>query len=576
MRRLDVLVRDAWSLVAPYWRSEERWRAGALLGITLLLNLGLVAVAVLFTFWQRSFYNALESKDWPGYISLMLWWRVTPKDGLTVGFLPLAALFVLFTVYALYLRQALQIRWRRWLTARLMDDWFADRAYYRIGLTDPGTDNPDQRIADDIRLFVDNTLILGLGIVHSIFSLCSFVVILWSFSDSAVLFGVTIPGYLVWVALLYAGIGTWITHLVGRRLIGLNYTEQKVEADLRFGLMRCRENAEGIALYGGEADEKRELSRRFGLLSDNWYAIMTVTKRLTFFTTGFGQVALVFPLAVVAPAYFAGRIPLGGIFQISSAFVQVQGALSWFVDNYGSFTAWCATVDRLTGFARSIAAARRPAQGPKVIEGSGNELSVSGLTVALPDGRRLLHDFDVRIAPRERVLLKGASGCGKSTIFRAFAGIWPFGSGEIVHPAARLLFLPQRAYLPAGTLKRVVCYPLNEQHFSDAQVSAALHRAGLDKLNARLDETDIWERRLSGGEQQRMALARALLIKPEWLFLDEATASLDAAAEESAYTTLCDCLPETTLVSIAHSDRVAKFHNRTLHFEGGSLAAVQL
>lgn len=571
MRRFKLLLRDAWSLAMPYWRSEERWRARALLGSVIALNLALVGVTVLLTYWQRAFYNSLETKDWHSFIALLFWWRNTPKDGLVPSFILIAAVFVPVTVYALYLRQALQIRWRRWMTEEYVEGWLADRAYYHIALTDQGTDNPDQRISEDARLFVDNTLILGLGLLRSVVSLLSFIVLLWSRSDPIVIVGVTIHGYLVWAALLYSGLGTFLTHLIGRRLIPFHCIQQNVEADFRFSLMRFRENAEGVALYGGEVDEKREQSKRFDFIAENWRAIMAVTMRLTFFTSGFDQIALVFPLAVTAPAYFAGRMQLGGIFQISNAFVQVQGALSWMVDNYAVLTEWFATVDRLAGFTASIALARASTEGPTVTASDRGELGLAGLNLALPDGRSLLRGAEARIAGGERVLIVGPSGSGKSTLFRAMAGIWPFGSGRIIRPAGRLLFLPQRPYIPLGSLKRAVCYPLHEEEFAEEQVIAALQDVGLGHLTPRLGETDAWEHRLSGGEQQRLALARTLLLKPDWLFLDEATASLDPAAEKHLYHLLRERLPGSTLVSIAHRQTVAEFHDRTLHFEDGQL-----
>jgi len=574
MRRLDLLLREAFLVGSPFWRSDERWRAALLLGATVVLNLGLVGIAVLLTFWQRAFYNALESRDWNGFIALLLWWRQTARDGFVMGFAVLGALFMFVTTYAQYLRQALQIQWRRWLTENYIERWLADGAHYRLVLTDRGTDNPDQRIAEDVRFFVDNTLILGLGAIRAIVSLVSFVVILWSLSGSLVIFGMAVPGYLVWTAFAYAGLGTWLTHLLGRRLIDLNYAEQKVEADFRFGLMRVCENAEGIALHRGEADEHRELSRRFGVLVDNWRAIMTVTKRLTAFATGFSQTAMVFPLAVVAPAYFAGRLSLGGIFQTSNAFVQVQTALSWFVDNYGVISGWCATVDRLAGFMRSVATVPTPNRGPSMVVGDGELVLSADLT--LPNGCRLLRGPELRIRHGERVLVGGPSGSGKSTLFRAIAGIWPFGSGEITVPKGRQLFLPQRPYIPVGTLKRVVCYPMPEESFSDGDVAAALRDAGIGYLTDLSGETDTWEQRLSGGEQQRATLARALLLRPDWLFLDEATASLDPDAEKQFYQRLREALPGSTIISIAHRETLAEFHGRAVHIEDGCFRVAEV
>ncbi|MBW6397772.1 ABC transporter ATP-binding protein/permease [Roseomonas sp. HJA6] len=576
MRRLGPFLRDAWHLARPYWSSEDRWKARGLLAVVVALNLSLVGMTVLLTYWQRAFYNALEAKDWDAFMALLFTWHRSEDGGLLPSFCIVAVLYILIAVYQLYLRQALQIRWRRWLTEVYLTNWLGDRAYYRMALTDPTTDNPDQRIAEDARLFVDATLSLGLGLMNSVVTLASFIVVLWSLSGPLTVFGVDIPGYMVWVALVYAAAGTVLAHVIGKPLIALNFTQQKVEADFRYALVRFRENVEGVALHGGEEDEKRGLTQRFRALMENWWSIMTATKRLTFFTAGYTQVAVVFPIVVAAPGYFAGRIPLGGLIQTSSAFGQVQGALSWFVDNYASLTEWRATVERLTGFTRAVQAARRADGGPIVAKGDSPDLSLKGVTLSLPDGRVLLDHGEATVAPGDSVVITGASGAGKSTLFRAIAGIWPFGSGRIALPAqGRSLFLPQRPYIPLGSLKRAVCYPENEAEFTDDAVAAALEAAELGHLVPRLHEAETWDRRLSGGEQQRLALARALLLKPDWLFLDEATASLDPAAEERLYAKLKERLPGTALISIAHRPAVAQFHDRALRVEDRALRPQQ-
>ncbi|MBR0649576.1 ABC transporter ATP-binding protein/permease [Roseomonas terrae] len=572
MRRLGPFLRDAWALARPYWSSEDRWKARGLLAVVVALNLSLVGMTVLLTYWQRAFYNALEAKDQEAFVALLFTWHRTEDEVFLPSFALVAAAYILIAVYQLYLRQALQIRWRRWLTEVYLAQWLEQRAYYRMALTDPETDNPDQRIAEDARLFVDYTLTLGLGLMNSVVTLFSFIIVLWSLSGPLVVLGIDIPGYMVWVALIYAALGTWLAHLIGRPLIALNFTQQKVEADFRYALVRFRENVEGIALHGGEADEKRGLTQRFRALMENWWGIMTATKRLTFFTAGYTQVAIVFPIVVAAPGYFAGRFPLGGLIQTSSAFGQVQGALSWFVDNYRELTEWRATVERLTGFSRAVAAAHRAEGGPTTAAGSTASLSIRDVTLGLPDGRLLIEHGNAEVAPGESVVITGASGSGKSTLFRAIADIWPFGSGRIELPTTgRVLFLPQRPYIPLGSLKRAVCYPENEADFSDEAVVEALEAAELGHVVPRLHEADAWDRRLSGGEQQRLALARALLLKPDWLFLDEATASLDPGAEERLYARLKERLPGTALVSIAHRPAVAQFHDRGLRVAERSL-----
>ncbi len=579
-RRIGPFLHAAWRLAAPYWRSEERWAARGLLGIVVALNLSLVGMSVWLSYWNREFFNSLQAKDAEVFWALLLWGRLETESGPMPGFVWIAAAYILIAVYALYLRQALQIRWRRWLTREYLDRWLGDRAYYRIALTDPGTDNPDQRIADDIRYFVDDTLALGLGLMNSVVTLASFVVVLWGLSGPLTVLGLDIPGYMVWVALVYAVIGTVLAHLVGRPLIALNFNQQKVEADFRFALVRLRENVEGVALYGGEADEKRGLTERFQALMRNWWGIMVATKRLTFFTAGYSQVAVVFPFVVAAPSYFGGAIPLGGLTQTAGAFAQVQGSLSWFVDNYARLTEWGATVQRLTGFWAAVEAARAAVargEGVRAAPTDAPDLTLEEMRLALPDGRALLRVDHATIAPGERVLIAGPSGSGKSTLFRAIAGIWPFGAGRVRVPASgTALFLPQRPYLPLGTLRRAICYPRDTAGFEEAEVHAALKAAGLGPLIPRLEEEANWAQRLSGGEQQRVALARALLLKPGWLFLDEATASLDPEGEARFYRTLRERLPETTLVSIAHRPAVADYHDRALHVGEGRLAAAPI
>ncbi|MBR0653740.1 ABC transporter ATP-binding protein/permease [Plastoroseomonas arctica] len=566
--RLLPFFRDVWSIAGPYWRSEERWKARALLAVVVALNLSLVGMTVLLTYWQRAFYNTLETKDRDGFFELLFTWQ-SGEDGFLPGFVILAVLYILIAVYQLYLKQALQIRWRRWITENLLTSWLETGAHYRIALTDPATDNPDQRIAEDARLFVDDTLTLGLGIMNALVTLGSFILVLWSLSGPVEILGVSIPGYMVWVALIYSVIGTLLTHLIGRPLIALNFFQQRVEADFRFSLARLRENSEGVALYHGETDEHRGLSGRFRALTENWWAIMTATKRLTFFTAGFNQVASIFPIVVAAPAYFAGRIPLGGLVQTSSAFGQVQGSLSWIVENYSRLTEWRATVDRLTGFRHALAKAARSEGG---LHRAPGDFALVDARIALPDGRVLAEGASLTLAPGEALMLQGASGSGKSTIFRAIAGIWPFAQGQLSVPeGARMLFLPQRPYLPLGTLRRAVAYPENEARFTDAEIGAALTDVGLPALADQLDRDAPWARSLSGGELQRLAVARALLVKPDYLFLDEATASLDQESEAALYALLRERLPGTAILSIAHRESVARFHDRRLRLAGGVL-----
>ncbi|MGH7056679.1 MAG: ABC transporter ATP-binding protein/permease [Acetobacteraceae bacterium] len=586
MRGLGSFIKVAWRLSRPYFSSEEKWSARLLLASIIALNLMMVGMNVILNFWNGAFFDSLQDKDWKAFINLLFLYHRGPHgiiDGIMPGFCLVAAVYIIVAVFSTYIQQWLQIRWRRWLTGHYLNDWLADRAYYRISLTakaDEGTDNPDQRISDDLNNFSGNTLSLGLSLITNIVTLGSFLGILWSLSGPLVILGISIPGYMVWVALIYAALGTWVTHLVGRPLIWLNFRQQRVEADFRFALARMRENVEGIALYRGEPEEKRGFVHRFFFVVENWYRIMYRTLLLNALTVGYSQVAVVFPIVVAAPRYFSGQIPLGGLTRTASAFGQVQGAMSWFVNVYASIAAWRATVERLVLFQQALDEAHAAAAAPAIraSQGRGEELKLSDLTLKLPDGETLLSGVDLTLTPHHSVVITGRSGSGKSTLFRAVAGIWPFGSGRVVLPAGRAMFLPQRPYLPLGTLRKAVTYPQDPGKFDDATIVAALGDAGLPQLASRLDEEAAWGQQLSGGEQQRLALARALLLKPDWLFLDEATASLDPESEAALYRTLSEKLPGATIVSIAHSQAAAELHEQQLRLTrepgGGRLAAL--
>ena len=568
-----IFIRDLWALLRPYWRSEERRIAWVLLIANIVLTLAMVYMTVLFNQWYNLFYNALQDKAQAEFFH-------------QIGrFCVLATIYIVIAVYRIYLNQMLQIRWRRWLTERYLQDWLADRNYYRMQLKGDGTDNPDQRIADDFRLFVDDSLSLGLGFLNAAVTLGSFIGILWALSGplEIPLGGATyvIYGYMVWVAIVYAIVGTWLTHKIGKPLIPLNFNQQKYEADFRFNLVRFRENSEGVALYRGEQDELRGFRTRFAAVVDNWWEIMKRQKLLTFFTVGYNQAAVVFPFVVGAPRYFSGAIQLGGLVQISNAFGQVQGALSWFIGAYTDFAAWKATVDRLSGFRKAIVLTQeesRSGAGPAVVaDATIDDLELRNLELGLPTGRMLVSGINARIEPGERVLIKGPSGSGKSTLFRAIAGIWPFGTGQVRQPREfRALFLPQRPYFPIGTLRQVVSYPAAAEAFSDAQLRDALAAAGLAGFVDRLDEQQNWAQQLSGGEQQRVAIARALLQKPAWLFLDEATSALDEPSQEHVYELLTAWLKGATIISIAHRSALTDFHGKMWELKAGGDGRVQM
>ncbi len=555
-------LRAFWQLARPYWVSEQRRKGLVLLAAVVGLTLGLVWINVELNYWNRAFYDAIQEK------------RIDDFYRLLGKFTLLAFAFIATAVYRVYLQQMLQIEWRTWLNERYLAAWLGERAYYRLQLLDKGTDNPDQRIAEDMRLFVDSTLSLSLGLLSAVVTLVSFVAILWTLSGAFELWGISIPGYMVWCALLYAIAGTWLTHAIGKPLIALEFGQQRYEADYRFALVRVRENAEGVALYRGEAEELANCRGRFGNVISNWWSIMKKQKQLGWFTNFYGQIAIIFPFLVAAPRYFSGAITLGGYTQTASAFGQVQGALSWFIDAYTQFASWKATVDRLTGFSAALERVRGEAErldGDRD-EGPGEDLAVQALALTLPQGRELLAPTTLQFRRGEDVLVSGASGTGKSTLFRALAGIWPYWSGRIDLPkGARLLFLPQKPYLPVGSLKHAVCYPADAGTFGDGEVSEALRAVGLPQLAADLARSENWAQLLSGGEQQRVAFARALLNKPDWLFLDEATASLPEDAQSGLYGLLKERLPGTTVISIGHRASLAAVHPRRLAWQGASL-----
>ena len=555
-------LRAFWQLAKPYWVSEQRRKGLALLAAVVGLTLGLVWINVELNYWNRAFYDAIQEKKIDDF------YRLLGK------FTLLAFAFIAAAVYRVYLQQMLQIEWRTWLNERFLNDWLRDRAYYRLQLLDRGTDNPDQRIADDLRLFVDATLSLALGLLAAVVTLFSFITILWTLSGALELWGVAIPGYMVWCALLYAIAGTWLTHLIGRPLIALEFGQQRYEADYRFALVRVRENAEGVALYRGEGEELGNFRTRFRSVIGNWWAIMKKQKQLGWFTNFYGQIAIIFPFLVAAPRYFSGAISLGQYTQTASAFGRVQEALSWFIDAYTQFASWKATVDRLTGFSAALEHVRAEAErlDGEHEEVPAEDLAMQGLALSLPQGKPLLGPTTLMLKRGEAVLVSGPSGAGKSTLFRALAGIWPYWTGRILLPkGARLLFLPQKPYLPVGALKHAVCYPADAGTYDDAAVGEVLRTVGLGHLAQEIGRQENWAQVLSGGEQQRLAFARALLNKPDWLFLDEATASLPEDAQAALYRLLKERLPATTVVSIGHRASLAEFHPRRLAWQGTSL-----
>ncbi len=569
----------AWALSLPYFKSEEKWKARALLASIVALNLAFVYTLVLFNEWNRFFYDALQEKNYPVFIEQMMRYTV------------LAFIYIVIAVYRFYLTQQLEMRWRAWMTRHYMQRWLDHQVYYHLELTryaslspDQSPDNPDQRMQEDLKLFTSSTVSLSMGLLNALVTFVSFVGILWTLSGEFTFSWngseFAIPGFMLWVAILYCAVGTVFTHYVGRRLIPLNYEQQRREADFRHNLVRVREYSEAIALDRGEAVEYKQLNLRFGHVLSNYLQLIDAQKRLTMFTATFSQASTVFPFLVAAPRFFSGAIQLGTVMQIASAFNRVQDSLSWFIDNYDSLAAWRATTDRLTHFETAIQKASQTValQHDDALSGAG--LQVQDLALDLPTGSRLLAHTALQVQPGDSILLSGPSGSGKSTLFRALAGIWPLASGRVAMPPSNM-FVPQRPYFPNASLRDALAYPESAEKYDDATLKQALRDALLPQLAEQLDEVAAWGQKLSGGEQQRLALARVFLKKPSWVFADEATSALDEEAEKTLYGRLIEMVKSGNgaIVSIAHRHSVASYHSSAWTIEKRSdetLALFQL
>ena len=578
-RKVRTHLSNVWQLSLPYFRSQERWRARFLLMACIALNLGMVYVLVLLNDWNRVFYDALQNRD------AEVFWQQLQM------FAMLAGAFIVVAVYRFYLTQLLEIRWRAWMTKDFLQRWTTHNIFYQLELRQfsnlgdgaPPSDNPDQRIQEDIKMFTADTVGLSLGLLDAVVTLGSFVGILWMLSGSFDFhyqdYVFTIPGFMVWMALLYAIFGSLIGHFLGRSMSPLNFAQQRLEANFRHHLMRVREYSEAIALDKGAEFERVSLQKRFTNVVDNFLQLLKVQKRFTWFSSAYGQAAVVFPMLVAAPRYFSGSIQLGELMQISSAFGQVQESLSWLVSNYPRLASWSATTQRLHGFldqmetlrSISFAMVHAPAEDQVV----PLSLKTSALTISLPDRTVLLDDVVLEVSPGDSVLIRGPSGSGKSTLLRVLAGIWPYVRGwdgqrqplslyEAVSLPADSMFVPQRPYFPEGRLRDALCYPGEVDAYNDIDLQQALMMAVLPQFITQLDKVGQWSQQLSGGEAQRLAMARVFLKQPHWVFADEATSALDEATEKVIYERLLAMVKAKggALVSVAHRPSVAAYHQR--------------
>lgn len=556
------LYQMAWRLMSSYWHSQEKWKARGLLAGVIALTLGQVYMLVLLNGWNNDFYNALQQRAFESF------W---PLIGQFAGF---AFLHIIFAVYAVYVRQILEIKWRNWMTDKYLDRWLGHQTYYRLQVAgQDDMDNPDQRIADDVNSFVNLTLGLFVGVLKQATSLVAFVVILWNLSGSLdIPLGDTVlsvPGYMVFVTLIYSAVGTWLAHKVGRKLIPLNYAQQRFEADFRFSMVRVRENSESVAFYGGEKPELQNFRERFALVIGNFWGLMKRTKMLNFYVNGYAQIAIIVPVLMCAPQYFNGTMQLGGFMQTISAFGRVQDALSYFVESYDSIAQYVAVIRRLGGFAGHMEEAEALTPSFDFTRNTSNALQLWQMDIALPDGRQLAEKLSIAVPAGKRLLIGGGSGTGKSTLLRAIAGIWPYGTGEISLPTGwRTMFLPQRPYLPLGSLRRAIYYPQPVPENIDDNLTGLLERFGLQKLAGQLDTVDDWSRILSLGEQQRLAFIRILLLRPDIVFLDESTSALDEPREAQAYEILHQLLPKMAVVSVGHRSSLLNCHDKQLVLAG--------
>ena len=554
------LLRGFWSLFKGYWSSEDKWKARGLLAVVIAMNFAMVYLLVKLNEWYQIFWDALQNYEQERFFPLL------------GQFTAIAFIYIIIAVYAVYLRQMLQIKWRTWMTNNYLRDWMGGQTYYRL---QDATDNPDQRISEDIGQFVNLSLTLLINFLKQLTTLAAFGVVLWNLSGSITIAGLVIPGYMFWFSLVYSGIGTVFAHKVGRKLIGLNFDQQKYEADFRFSMMRVRENSESIAFYRGEQAEMEGFNLKFSNVIKNYWQLMKKTKHLNFYVNGYAQLAVIVPYLMAYPRYFAKEIQLGGLMQISSAFGRVQDALSFFVDSYDTLASLAAVINRLAGFTEHMQEAKTVQS--KVTTATAPELKISALSVALPTGRALLNKLSLQLQNAKALLVTGSSGCGKSTLLRTLAGIWAYASGEISLPTgAHVMFLPQKPYLPLGTLRRALIYPVAEKDSPpDDKLKRTLRLVDLPALVDKLDEADDWSRILSLGEQQRLAFARVLLTAPDYIFLDEATSALDEPRELEMYELLREQLPKATVVSVGHRSTLFKLHDVELNLDGAGNYALR-
>jgi putative ATP-binding cassette transporter len=562
-------ARHLWRLTRIYWTSSDNKKGAGLLLMCIAGELGTVYGNVRLAGAQAKVFDAVQNKQGGAFF-----------DAMQV-FLAIALMVVFVSTYRIYVRNILQIRWREHLTDYFVGEWIGPNAYWHRELHHKETDNPDQRISEDVQSYVASALGLSLSLLSAVATLISFSGILWQLSGEWPLHidghDLHIPGLMMWVAIIYALTATWLTNRVGRSLVSINFNRLRFEADFRYGLVRFRDHVEEVALARGDAVERQGALGRFGSIVGNWWALITAQRNLTLLTSGVGQANGVVPLLVAAPAFFAGRMTLGQLTETGVAYGQVSGALSWFVDAYQEIASWRASIERLAVFNEVLETTRgdlASMHGIRFEAATEPRLRLEQLGLTQPDGTAIASGIDASVAAGERVAMLGSAGVLKTTLFRAIAGIWPFGSGRIALPdAASSIYLASRPYVPIGTLREAITYPSDPTAFSDDEVRRALAAVGLDSLVPRLADSEQWEQQLPTDELVRLTIARAILHRPDYVILDDATAGLDEELEARVYHALGKRLPKSAILSLSTRPSVAAYHSRKLSLQGEPLAA---
>jgi putative ATP-binding cassette transporter len=558
MKQAFEVLRTFFALAAPYFRSEEKWRALSLLLGVIVAEFGVVYALVAFNHWNAYFFNAVQDRNWEDFrYALFLFGGIVAWTAIA-------------TMAQFYFGQSLILNWRRWMTEQFVNRWMADGRHYRMRVLGHDVDNTHLRIANDILIFMQKTHDIGYNLLGSMIALVSFSYILWGLSAVAplVVFGTTLsfPGWLFWIAFAYAMIATLIAHVIGKPLIGLNFNQQRFESDYRFAITRAWDHSEPIALMRGEKIERQALGARFGNLIRNWTKLIRRQSGLTFFTSGISQFSLAFPTIVMSPAFFMGAIPLGSLMQGALAFQRVDFSFGFLMHFYAKIAEWKASMDRIVQLDAALSAADGPQETGQISLDDHHEgaLDVDKLVVTLPTGAAIAALDRLSLRPGDRTLIAGSSGSGKSTIQRALAGVWTLGRGKVALPHDDVLAMPQRFYFPLGSLKSVITYPTPADEVDDERLKEVLNQIGLSHLAGRINEDAEWGSMLSGGEQQRVAFARAILRDPAIVLFDDSTSNLDGDATKQMYQALDRNLPQAMVISLARTDALRTLHKDTV------------